>query len=558
VGTAPSNSAGDERPTRSISWIKDLDERFKRVLSAEKNLSLSEESVEKYLRENYGGKALGLLYLQSRASKLGFKIPEFDFITTKTFDEFMSKNGISRHEIHGIYSSVDPLGVTDAYLGPIRQMFLHGSFSEKHGQIMKAMLNRLRAKGVPLVLSSSSMMEDSEQHLFKGVYDSAIVATTKDAGKDFKAFETAVKKIYASVFSPKAYGHREENKIPDEDRMGVIVKHVIGRLNKSGDAFYPPISGVTVFTPYNPKATFHYVNAGLNTKTVRGEYSHCCVYQETEGGKKHQSTTKPPLDVFQRQTNFDYIDPASGSVISDTSDEGYDIYDRDYSDFLKKFGGISCRDLSFTGQFTSKVDSVSTAIQKELGVGVELEWSVDANGELFIYQRRPSLNITKILIQEVNVKAVAQEYRIADGTVVSGHKEVLGPLVISPSLMLKDLMRVEVTGFKAAKKHECEGYILMGNWYSFECFEMSAYALDGILRHMVGFLNTSTEPVPLAAHWSGFFINNNIPILTTTHINEKLLKRIASPEEYRDILVTDKPVVMAVNAVQQKGHVYLQ
>lgn len=281
---------------------------------------------ERRLRGTYGGKALGILYLASRAEELGYRVPPFELIPISFFDGFLECNGISREELapieetgeqrmdSSVYKMEAEQGIealrsqgielTKEQVGEIfrahRKIFLkenrarkkrrraiehrnspyyimecftNGSFSPEQERELLGIFRRLRStmngRQVPIILSTSSVKEDDRENQFKGVYESQFVITTYDERGDFANFLKALKIVFASIFLPKARRYREFNEIPDEDRMTVVAKHVIG--GEVDGIFSPETSGVTLFHPYSPDTVFHSVNPGLNTKTVRGE-----------------------------------------------------------------------------------------------------------------------------------------------------------------------------------------------------------------------------------------------------------------------------------------------
>lgn len=94
----------------------------------------------------------------------------------------------------------------------------------------------------PLVVRSSSRLEDSVKHSFAGKYRSTfLINTSISLDERAKAVEDEIRRIYARVYFPKATSYREKHALGGDD-MGIIVIRMAGR--KHGPYYYPAIAGV--------------------------------------------------------------------------------------------------------------------------------------------------------------------------------------------------------------------------------------------------------------------------------------------------------------------------
>ena len=94
----------------------------------------------------------------------------------------------------------------------------------------------------PLVVRSSSRLEDSVKHSFAGKYRSTfLINTSISLDERAKAVEDEIRRIYARVYFPKATSYREKHALGGDD-MGIIVIRMAGR--KHGPYYYPAIVGV--------------------------------------------------------------------------------------------------------------------------------------------------------------------------------------------------------------------------------------------------------------------------------------------------------------------------
>jgi hypothetical protein len=95
----------------------------------------------------------------------------------------------------------------------------------------------------PLIVRSSSLLEDNVGYAFSGKYESVFVANQGDLETRTAEFVRAYKRVFVSVFSPGAILYRRDHDLLDfDERMSVLVQKVVGR--RFGDHFYPFAGGV--------------------------------------------------------------------------------------------------------------------------------------------------------------------------------------------------------------------------------------------------------------------------------------------------------------------------
>jgi len=126
----------------------------------------------------------------------------------------------------------------------------------------------------PIIVRSSSLLEDNFGNAFAGKYESAFCANQGTPEDRLRAFEDAVRTVYASAMSPQALHYREHRALTDVDeQMAVLVQRVSG--DHHGDLFFPHAGGVGnshnlyVFAPdIDPSAGALRVVVGLGTRAV--------------------------------------------------------------------------------------------------------------------------------------------------------------------------------------------------------------------------------------------------------------------------------------------------
>ena len=94
----------------------------------------------------------------------------------------------------------------------------------------------------PLILRSSSRLEDSLGHAFSGKYESIFVTNQGDLEARLNSFVWGLKQVLLSTLNPSAIAYRRERNLLDfDERMSVLVQQVVGR--RFGNYFFPLAAG---------------------------------------------------------------------------------------------------------------------------------------------------------------------------------------------------------------------------------------------------------------------------------------------------------------------------
>ena len=126
----------------------------------------------------------------------------------------------------------------------------------------------------PIIVRSSSLLEDNYGNAFSGKYESVFCANQGPHAKRLQEFLSAVKTIYASTMSEKALRYRAQRGLLDHDeQMSLLVQRVSGACY--GSLFFPQIAGVGLSrNPYvwneciDPNAGVVRLVFGLGTRAV--------------------------------------------------------------------------------------------------------------------------------------------------------------------------------------------------------------------------------------------------------------------------------------------------
>ena len=95
----------------------------------------------------------------------------------------------------------------------------------------------------PIIVRSSSILEDGIGNAFAGKYDSVFCPNQGSLEERYQVFEDAVRTVYASTMSVDAIRYRADRGLLDRDeQMALLVMRVSGDVH--GDYYYPHLGGV--------------------------------------------------------------------------------------------------------------------------------------------------------------------------------------------------------------------------------------------------------------------------------------------------------------------------
>ena len=194
-----------------------------------------------------GGKSSGLFlakHILKKASAenkiLGeIKYPKTWYITSDGIFNLMNYNDLS-DLIEQKYKDIDQVRQEYPY---IIQLFKNSLFDP---EIIKGLSVALDDFGeVPLIVRSSSLLEDQVGAAFAGKYKSLFVANRGKKEKRLIELMDAIAEVYASTFGPDPVEYRAEHGLLDyHEGMGIMIQEVVG--NKVGKYYLPAFAGVAL------------------------------------------------------------------------------------------------------------------------------------------------------------------------------------------------------------------------------------------------------------------------------------------------------------------------
>ncbi|MBU2578052.1 PEP/pyruvate-binding domain-containing protein [Patescibacteria group bacterium] len=192
-----------------------------------------------------GGKASGMLVarriLLENPGKTDFTqvIEEHDsfYIGSDVFFSFLVNNDLFRLRMRLTRSSQ----ISPEEFEEVERRFWAGKFSP---EIMEQFQDMLDYFGqAPIIVRSSSLLEDGFGNAFAGKYRSEFCANQGRPEQRLEAFLHAVKLVYASAVNPDALAYRQQRGLGESDeQMAILVQRVSGRPYK--DFFFPQLAGV--------------------------------------------------------------------------------------------------------------------------------------------------------------------------------------------------------------------------------------------------------------------------------------------------------------------------
>lgn len=220
-----------------------------------------------------GGKAVGMLLaraiLHRQDPAWSQKLEPHDsfFVGADVFYTYLVQNGcwwmVQKHK-------ADTLD--DDTTETARRRILAGDFPEYIVEQFSDLLDYFGQS--PIIVRSSSLLEDNFGNAFAGKYESVFCANQGGHHKRLEDFLCAVRTVYASTMSDDALTYRSQRGLLGQDeQMGLLIQRVSG--DSYGSLFFPQAAGVAFsFNPYvwhetiDPQAGMMRLVFGIGTRAV--------------------------------------------------------------------------------------------------------------------------------------------------------------------------------------------------------------------------------------------------------------------------------------------------
>jgi CheY-like chemotaxis protein len=479
--------ATELRP-RKVSDFNTLDEMRKHLVKVfnesreERQLGVMTEfsqqkfefdsSYTKIGGDSLGGKGRGIAFIRSLLARYNFDkkypavkitVPSTVAISTDEFDRFIIDNKLQ------IY--VNNENISDNEIG---KKFLNGKLSK---DLKEKLLEILEHFKKPLAVRSSSLLEDSQNYPFAGMYSTYMLPNNHSDDKiRIKQLCQAIKLVYASIFfkDAKSYIESTTAKI-EEEKMAVIIQELIG--DEFNGRFYPTFSGVAQSYNFYPvsyqKRQDGIVSlaAGLGYSVVGGEkvlrfspkYPSIIpdfstpesIFENSQNELYVLNTKKTQFQLSEKEDStlekINLSDIAKDNTLENIAST-YDKEDGMIRDYFSKDGPYLITFANILKYNTFPLSSILKDIlhagEKSMGAPVEIEFAVNFDKN----KKKPPvfaiIQIRPLVISQENIEIIWDENDVHKQNVLIHSKKSLGNGLIND---IKDIVFVKPDVFDSAK-----------------------------------------------------------------------------------------------------------
>ena len=482
--------------------------RFEKLKGTIVNFNPSMDHSNQYIvrlaKGSLGGKGRGIAFIcnfieninfKKLIPKLNIRIPATAVLGALEFDKFI--------EINNLYDDIYSVNNYDS----IRSHFLESEFDERTKRTLKEYLRKVEK---PLAVRSSGLFEDSLLQPFSGVYETYLIPNNhSDFETRYIQLETAIKLVYASIFtdSAQAYFDAVKYKI-EEEKMAVVIQEVVG--HNYDNKYYPSVSGVAQsfnFYPIaymKPEDGFSVAAVGLGMHVVNGENSFrfCPHYPEinpTSVVDQVRDTQKTFYALDLNNPDIDLIGSGENASIkkfriADAEKDGTldylaSTYDYENDQLIPGIQQKGLRVIDFANllkynylPFADTLQVLLKLFREALGSPVEIEYAIDLepaeNGlpTFYLLQIKPLIRIEEQI--EINLDQIDEEHifmyaeqGMGNGKVENIHDVVYVDPAKFDKLKTKQIAQ-EISDINRRFEERGKEYILIGpgRWGSRDAF----------------------------------------------------------------------------------------
>jgi hypothetical protein len=378
-----------------------------------------------------GGKSSGMilarqiLFRRKKDNPLVENIytPKSRFLTSDALFEFLHYNALEEF-VFIKYQRQEEVSQEYSFL---ENIFKNSSFPPELIQALNLILDDFQDR--PMIVRSSSLLEDSFDAAFSGKYKSLFLSNKGTKVEKLTALLNAIAEVYASSFGPDPIEYRKEKGLIDfREEMGILIQEVVG--NHVGKYFMPSFAGVAFSNNemrWSPRIKREdgivRLVAGLGTRAVDrtiDDYP-ILVAPGNPTLKVNQSVedqirySQHFIDVINMETNnFETITfrefvreakgelPGIDKIVSFNRDRMLVDPISHMDNFLKDDLVVTFNGLIQKTDFIKTIDAVLHELEDAYGSPVDMEFASDGE-KLYLLQCRPQ--IKSVLSDKVSVPA---------------------------------------------------------------------------------------------------------------------------------------------------------
>ncbi len=369
-----------------------------------------------------GGKAAGMVLAWAMLEHAGIEdleVPNTVFVLTDAYAAFKEHNGLT--ELADF--KYQPLAEIRHSHRAIQAVFQNAEFPPFVANRLRAELGRFG--DVPLIVRSSSLLEDSFGAAFSGIYQSLFLTNQGPPDERLRALLGAIAEVYSGVFHPNAISYRRRHDLIDHDeQMAVMIQPVVGR--PYGRLYFPAAAGVAFSRNdyrWNRRIRredgLMRVVVGLGTRAVDrvGDFARMVAL----ANPTMRPEVTPEEIVAASQRRVDVVDLEGGGFRSVPAAEalegmrGHGL--ADFVSVVERGGHLAtpvgtqvaepAADLCITfdrilrqGAFPRQIQNVLRTLERSYKTPLDIEFAYH-EGRLFLLQCRPLLGIEERARREV-------------------------------------------------------------------------------------------------------------------------------------------------------------
>jgi pyruvate,water dikinase len=364
-----------------------------------------------------GGKSAGLLLAAAILRREGsgdrpigeVKVPRSWYVASEGLMSFIEYNDLD--EV--LKQKYREISQVRQEFPNIIQLFKNSRFPPEIVKGVSMILDEVGDK--PLIVRSSSLLEDRMGAAFSGKYRSLFLANRGSKRERMSALLDAMTEVYASIFGPDPIAYRRERDLLDyHEEMAILIQEVVG--TRLGDYFLPAVAGVAFSNNefrWSPRIKrsdgLIRLVPGLGTRAVdRVGNDYPILAVPGQPGLKVNTTidevvrySPRSVDVINLETNtFETHDlndlirkygtdyPAFEQVFSILKDEVLRkpvplLVDPERDSFVADLGG-----LIDSTPFVKHVGNILKILEETLGTPVDIEFAHDGT-DFYLLQCRP-------------------------------------------------------------------------------------------------------------------------------------------------------------------------
>ncbi len=544
------------------------------IIDFDSSLVTGNRYIMRLSKGSLGGKGRGMAFMCNFIENIDFaqiipemniRIPATAVIGASEFDKFLENNDM----FDEIYSSND--------YERTKTIFLESQFGEELKECLHGYLEKMTK---PLAIRSSGLFEDSLTQPFSGVYATYLIPNNHpDIEVRFQQLETAIKLVYASIFTDSAMSYFDAvNYKIEEEKMAVIIQEVVG--HQYDGHYYPSLSGVAQsynFYPVSymePEDGFAVAAIGLGMYVVGGEnaYRFCPKYPQINTVSEHDLVRDSQKEFYAIDMDHSEFDLENGGEnaairkmkISSAEKDGVlqhcaSVYDYENDCLIPGIDSSGRRVIDFANILKYRhiplADTLTLLLKlfrEAMGSPVEIEYAVDLeNGEnqlptFYLLQIKPLIRRDEQLTANIGKidpeKTIMFAQRGMGNGVVSGIRDVI---FVNPDRFDKMKTReiaTEINQFNRKMDFLNKEYILIGpgRWGTRDPFTGIPVNWANISKARI-IVEMGLKDFPLDGSLGSHFFHNvtsmNVGYFTIPHhstessINMELLMKMQAAEE---------------------------